>query len=137
MTYDIQNIVKNVPDWIENGFKTKEDMDQIETFGKYIAGKMNKRDKSITTSQIRIAYGEISRLKMRFDDTSLSDLMMLRAKIAYAAAREGGDTYRNLQKVITKGIDCASASQDINNAFKNLAHLFEAILAYHKAYGGK
>ena len=131
---DLNKLERTIPKWIESGFSSKEDLDLIEDFGKYIAGKSGGRGKSISTSQIRIAYGEISRLKMQFDET---DIMMLRPKIAYAAAREGGDKYQDLKKVLSIGIDKVSNSNDKKSAFNNLASMFEAMLAYHKAYGGK
>lgn len=142
MAYQKMNqMEQKVPEWIENGFSSKEDIDLIEEFGKHIADAREKKDGSyfagrnaISTSQIRIAYGEISRLKMQFDETAM---MMLRPKIAYAAARDGGPVYRDLQKVISSGIDTVANSEDKKKSFTNLANLFEAILAYHKAYGGK
>lgn len=130
---ELNSLEEAVPRWIKKGFSSKKDLDLIEHFGKYIAGKAGGRGKSISTSQIRIAYGEISRLKMQFDET---DMMMLRPKIAYAAAREGGEIYKDLRKVLTIAIDKVSELDDKEKAFKNLASMFEAMLAYHKAYGG-
>ena len=131
---NMNHLEKSVPHWIKNGFSNKKDLDLIEHFGKYVAGKAGGQGKSISTSQIRIAYGEISRLKMQFDHT---DVMMLRPKIAYAAAREGGDKYKDLKKVLTIAVDTVTESKNKEAAFNNLASMFEAILAYHKAYGGK
>lgn len=142
MAYQKMNqLEQKVPQWITGGFSSKEDIDLIEDFGKHIADPRPGRDgrffsgrNAISTSQIRIAYGEVSRLKMQFDETAM---MMLRPKIAYAAARDGGPVYKDLQKVISMGIDSVSASENKKKSFANLANLFEAILAYHKAYGGK
>ena len=142
MAYQKMNTLEQkVPEWIRQGFSAKEDIDLIEDFGKHVAdahpgkdGRFFSGRNAISTSQIRIAYGEVSRLKMQFDETAM---MMLRPKIAYAAARDGGPVYKDLQKVISLGIDSVAESENKAKSFNNLANLFEAILAYHKAYGGK
>lgn len=142
MAYRQMNKMKEkIPQWIENGFKQRSDMDLIEDFGKYLAdAKSTNRGgwkagwNAISTSQIRIAYGEVTRLKMQFDESAM---LMLRPKMAYAASRQNGDTYRDLQMVIAEGINSVANMQDKKSAFNNLANIFEAILAYHKAYGGK
>lgn len=137
----LDKVREKIPGWIEHGFTSHEDMDLIEDLGKYLAdaregnrGGWFAGRNAISTSQIRIAYGEITRLKMQFNESAM---MMLRPKIAYAAARDGGDVYKDLQMVISTGIDQVSKSNNKQNAFTNLANLFEAMLAYHKAYGGK
>ncbi len=137
---ELNTIKRKIPEWIEKGFSSKEDIDLIEDFGKYIAdakegknGKWFAGRNAISTSQIRIAYGEVTRLKMQFDETAM---MLLRPKIAYAAARDGGYIFNDFQKIISTGVDAVSASQNKKAAFNNLANIFEAILAYHKAYGG-
>ncbi|MCC5904835.1 MAG: type III-A CRISPR-associated protein Csm2 [Balneolaceae bacterium] len=137
----LEEIKKKIPQWIEEGFKSKGDMDLIEDFGKYLAdarstkwGGWREGRNAISTSQIRIAYGEVTRLKMQFDETAM---LMLRPKMAYAASRQSSDAYKDLQIVITEGINSISNSDNKQSAFNNLANIFEAMLAYHKAYGGK
>lgn len=137
----LDEIKKKIPQWIDQGFKSKRDMDLIENFGKYLAdarttkwGGWEAGRNAISTSQIRIAYGEVTRLKMQFDETAM---LMLRPKMAYAASRQSGDTYKDLQIVITEGINSIANSDNKKPAFNNLANIFEAMLAYHKAYGGK
>lgn len=139
----MEQIKKRMPEWIASGLRRKEDIDLIEEVGKHIADARpsNRGDgyisgnQAVSTSQIRIAYGEITRLKMRYDPTAM---MMLRPKLAYAAARNSGDTYNTLRDIIAMGInEVASTSHNPEQAFNNLASIFEAILAYHKAYGGK
>lgn len=127
MAYEkLKQMQSKIPQWIEKGFSSRDDIDLIEEFGKYLAD-------TISTSQIRIAYGEITRLKMQFNE---SELLMLRPKIAYAAARGKNAKYRELQSALTTAINTVSESADKETAFNNLASFFEATLAYHKAYGG-
>jgi len=142
MSYkNLNNIKQKIPKWIEEGFNSKSDIDLIEDFGKYLAdarqtnrGRWKSGWNAISTSQIRIAYGEVTRLKMQFNETSM---LMLRPKMAYAASRQSGDAYKDLQVVISEGINTIANSNNKKSAFNNLANIFEAMLAYHKAYGGK
>jgi|SRR5690625_1289504 len=142
MAYRQMNKMKEkIPQWIENGFRVQSDIDLIEDFGKYLAdaqptkwGGWKSGKNSISTSQVRIVYGEITRLKMQFDESSM---LMLRPKMAYAASRQSGNTYKDLQVVISEGINLVANSKDKKSAFNNLANIFEAMLAYHKAYEGK
>lgn len=141
----MRDVERSMPDWVKSGVRTEADIDLIEDIGKFIAdAKQSDRGgyrsgfNAVSTSQIRIAYGEITRLKMKFDDTSL---MMLRPKLAYAAARanDKGGTYASLSEIIKIGVNAVAATEEQQRpkAFNNLASVFEAILAYHKAYGGK
>lgn len=128
--------VSKIPDWLTQGI-SKDTIDFTEKFGQYLA-KPPKESKggALSTSQIRTAYGEITRLKMRFN---LSEALMIKPKMAYAAKRANNETSSDLERVISAGIDAvANASIDQQEkVFNNLANLFEAILAYHKANGGK
>jgi CRISPR type III-A-associated protein Csm2 len=82
-------------------------------------------------AQIRRVFGEVKRLTMRWEPIRLR---MLRPKLAYIAARagRGGQMLRN---ILTPGIDTVFEAQDENvqQQFKVLADLFEALLAYFYA----
>lgn len=146
MAYNrMRDVEQAMPNWVKNGVTTAYDIDLIEDIGKFIAdakednrGGYRSGFNAVTTSQIRIAYGEITRLKMKFDDTAL---MMLRPKLAYAAARanDRAGTYAGLSQIIKFGVNAVAATEQTQKqkAFNNLASVFEAILAYHKAFGGK
>lgn len=117
---------------IQKGFN-KAGMDFAEKAGRSIKG--------VSTSQIRNAYGEITRLKMK-DDVSEADILMVKPKLAYAAARADRDKsqYMYLKDILSHAIDVATEDNDpteMSLKFKNLTALFEAILAYHKVAGGK
>lgn len=67
---------------------------------------------------------------------------MLRPKLAYAAQRAGGRGIDSLRKVletahiaVTEMVDNEDAKAE--KAFENFVDFFEAILAYHKANGGR
>ena len=65
------------------------------------------------------------------EDFQRSDLVMLKPKLAYAAARNREVT--DLKDALTQAID----QVDDEKKFKNFVDFFEATLAYHKAAGGQ
>jgi len=105
-----------------------------EKMGQYMA------DAKLTNSKIRSIYGEIKRIQMGEFEKERSSFYLLRPKVAYALGREkaskGNKGYEGLElfKII---FDESSKSVSDTESFKNFCNLFEAILAYHKAYGGK
>ncbi len=88
----------------------------------------------LSTSQIRNVFGEVKRLQMRkeFDVYAARELLLLKPKLAYQAGRHGGKV-KDLEQILSKAIDRVTDPKH----FENFADFFEAILAYHKAHGGK
>lgn len=91
----------------------------------------------LTTSQIRNVFGEVKRLQMRFE---ANRLRMLKPKLAYMGARAGEGGQR-LRDVLSHSVDAVfsgnPAEQEILQRFQRMVDFFEAILAYHKAFGGR
>lgn len=92
-------------------------------------------DQRLTTSQIRTVFGEMRRLQTQYRSDRLR---MLKPKLAYMAARSG-EGGRRLREVLDKGINevFADSSGQEHQRFRRLMDFFEAILAYHKAKGGR
>jgi len=117
------------PEWI-----TKEaDEDLIryaEKAGEFLVKK------GLTNSKIRNIYGEIKRIQMGTFEKEKSAFILLKPKVAYAFGRE--DRNRNDGIHLFKLIFDRS-SQDVSDgkSFQNFCNFMEAILAYHKANGGK
>lgn len=131
----LQNGMAKMPEWIKTQVN-KEAIDFAEKFGKYLA------DQRFTNSQIRNIFGEIKRLQMKkWDKTVESSLLLLKPKLAYSAKRQMGRQAENaaieLKDFLCKGIDIVIDSEDQQDSFEHFANIFEAILAYHKAHGGK
>lgn len=114
-----------------------EDIDSIgESYGERFADKYN----GIKTNQVRNIYSSIiaMRVKMRLKENKTvpfaelkKDLVLLKPKLAYAAGR---------QKVVRPLYDLVSQAITITKEEKGLSNfiaLMEAIVAYHKFYGGK
>ena len=91
-------------------------------------GRRLARD--LKTAQIRKIYGAVKKIQLS-DEFRRNDLILLKPKLAYAAARKGEVTA--LKEALTQAIDRVG---DDPERFKNFVDFFEATLAYHKAAGG-
>ncbi len=87
--------------------------------------------RNLTTSQIRNIYGAVKKMQMR-GELDTHKLVMLKPKLAYAAKRHGGGV-ETLRDVLTQAIDLVGND---SKKFNRFVDFFEAILAYHRAYGG-
>lgn len=132
--------------WIQDTFDDKT-ISFAETFGKYLV------ENRLTTSQIRNVFGEVKRIESNvgdeFNKSTYKDFLLLRPKIAYAAKRSGSRGILDFQKVMDKAHNAVTGVQLTDNdgkksieqkradAFKNFKDFFEAVLAYHKAFGGR
>lgn len=99
-----------------------------EEMGKFMA--QNK----LTNSKIRSIYGEIKRIQMGEFEKEKSSFYLLKPKVAYALGRDEHNEGLKLFKLI---FDCSSADVVDQKTYQNFCNFIEAILAYHKAYGGK
>lgn len=134
--------------WISEQFETNT-INYADKFGKYLY------QNRLTSSQMRIIYGEVKRIEaniLAINDTqsaeqqgeslkrSKKDFLLLRPKIAYAAKRSGSRGIEDLQKVMEVAhgaVELDEGRARFKETMENFADFFEAILAYHKAYGGR
>ena len=67
------------------------------------------------------------------------DFMMLKPFLAYAAGRQNNEGLKEFKTKMTCGIEAVIDGDAATEGqrFKNFCKLFEAVLAYHKAHGGK
>ncbi len=84
----------------------------------------------LRTSQIRKIYSAVKKIQM--GTFSRNALVMLKPKLAYAAARKPEVT--ELKDALIQGIEMVD---DDPNKFKNFVDFFEAVIAYHRASGGE
>ena len=89
-----------------------------------------KLARNLKTSQIRKVYGAVKKIQMS-EEFNRNELIMLKPKLAYAAARKA--EVEELKDTLTKAIN----EVDDDKKFKNFVDFFEAILAYHRAFGGE
>lgn len=96
-----------------------------EAFGRHIA-------RDVSSSHIRNIYGTVKQMEM--SGFNYHELILLKPKIAYAAKRDGHRAAEELRDLLTAAIDAVGEAA---TRFQRFADFFEAILAYHKAYGGR
>ena len=98
-----------------------------EGFGKFL--KKNK----VTTSQIRNAYGNMKKLEMSgWQSRTQREVLLLKPRLAYAAGR-----HRNGLTKLKEVMDSAIDAVEDKESFQRFCQFFEAIVAYHRAEGGK
>jgi CRISPR-associated protein Csm2 len=97
----------------------------------------------LTTAQIRALFGEVRQIEAEWSldnkkPEAFRRLVLLKPKLAYRARRERGQAVKMLVDVLDKSLDQVTqgdlAARDGN--FRRFVEFFEAILAYHKSYGG-
>jgi len=104
-------------------------VNNAEKLGRHLGGRLS-------TSQIRRIFSDVKQME-NYDKNRLN---LLRPKMAYTAARHGhkkqgrlvGEIV-DLQEVLDECIRKTNSEEE----FKNFRDFFEAILAYHRYYGGK
>jgi CRISPR-associated protein Csm2 len=115
------------PTWI-----TKEATPSLVEYAEE-AGKFMAKN-GLTNSKIRSIYGEIKRIQMGEFEREKSSFFLLKPKVAYALGRDDKNEGLKLFKLI---FDKASEYVNSQKSYQNFSNFIEAILAYHKAYGGK
>lgn len=98
--------------------------------------------KALNTSQIRALFGEVRQIEgqMTVDHKKAwRRLHLLKPKMAYRVRRAQGVGVRGLVEVLNPAVDEVLKAKDEETQkkyFKHFVEFFEAILAYHKYYGG-
>ena len=104
------------------------------------------KGQGLTTSQIRALFGEVRQIQGQWtmDSTTQRQLarrriIFLKPKMAYRARKERGRAVQELVNVLDPALDVVISEKDLTKQqedFNRFVEFFEAILAYHKAYGG-
>lgn len=115
------------------------DVDRLIRWAEDVGGGL-ARNERLTTSQVRNFFGAVRQIEAEIepntDELSSSTyrrLRLLKPKLAYQGKREGRGV-ETLGKVLMPAIDLVG---DDVKRFKRFVEFFEAILAYHKAAGGR
>ena len=98
----------------------------------------------LTTNQIRALFGEVRQIEAQWQMGKEQQrkaerrLILLKPKMAYRAKRERGRGVKELVSVLEPAIDLiiSEKGQKKQDNFQRFVEFFEAILAYHKSYGG-
>jgi CRISPR-associated protein Csm2 len=111
------------------------------------------KNQGLATSQIRALFGEVRQIQAEWGiaarrDHALRRLILLKPKMAYRARKERGRAVEELVNVLDPALDlvvnapppredqAAGTANNQDDNFQRFVEFFEAILAYHKAYGG-
>ena len=111
------------------------------------------KDQGLATSQIRALFGEVRQIQAEWGipgrrQHALRRLVLLKPKMAYRARKERGRAVEQLVKVLDPALDLVvrarppkedeppGTGNNKDDNFQRFVEFFEAILAYHKAYGG-
>lgn len=104
------------------------------------------KNSGLTTSQIRALFGEVRQIQAQWSmggaaaQQARRRLLLLKPKMAYRARRESGRAVEELVGVLDPAIDYVVRARDLEAQeanFGRFVEFFEAILAYHKAHGGR
>lgn len=104
------------------------------------------KNSNLTTSQIRALFGEVRQIEAMWwtggqnRQRALRRLILLKPKMAYRAHRERGKGVQQLVDELNPALEQVIKEQDSvkqDGNFKRFVEFFEAILAYHRACGGK
>lgn len=122
-----------IQSFITQDANAKAMVEFAETLGKHL------QEKKVTTSQIRNAYGNMKKLEMAGwqGNRTQREILLLKPRLAYAAGRQqdrvAKEGLENLRQVMDSAINAVNEEE----SFKRFCQFFEAIIAYHKAAGGK
>jgi CRISPR-associated protein Csm2 len=122
----------------------KDEPEKLVTLAEAIGRRLALDDK-LTTSQIRNIFGEARKIQARWnrDRSERTALVLLQPKLAYQAARHR--QVDHLKSCLTDAINAVvqpgptgSDRESVEfERFRRFMDFFEAILAYHKASGGR
>lgn len=130
----IEDLLTNtdVTSCVKNGIN-EEMVLKAEKTGKFLA------DCKLTTSQIRNIFGEMRRIQMNGYEKEKASFILLKPKLAYTVKRNFNKGIEKFYEIFCWGYDAIDKSNDNEGKcqFQNFLNLLEAILAYHKYYGGK
>jgi CRISPR-associated protein Csm2 len=121
-------------------------VEQARAIGKQAA------EAKLTTNQIRNVYGPVRQIELTWPEVgdagdekqqqrasaAYRQVVLLKPKMGYLAARD--PKLADLELILGAGIDeiaLAASEKERRVRFKRFVEFFEAILAYHKKFGGR
>lgn len=118
--------------WITDG-ADQEMVDYTDEAGKRM------KNGNLTASQIRNIYGEIKRIQIGGYEKNKASFLLLQPKLAYIVGRTEAKSRGNSEGIRVYQDIFLKAAKLVNNekTYQNFCNLMEALVAYHKYYGGK
>ncbi|MCB1825920.1 MAG: type III-A CRISPR-associated protein Csm2 [Candidatus Competibacteraceae bacterium] len=124
---------QKIQSFITQDASAKAMVEFAEKLGKHL------KEKKVTTSQMRNAYGNMKKLEMAGwqGNRTQREVLLLKPRLAYAAGRQQDRDAREGLKSLKDTMDSAIDVVNNEDSFKRFCQFFEAIIAYHKSAGGK
>jgi CRISPR-associated protein Csm2 len=121
-----------IKEWITTEINS-DTIDFADKLGKYVA------ENQLTTSQIRIFFGEMKKIQMNGFNKERTNFLLLLPKLAYAVKRHDKEGLKKLYEMFGEAYAHVKDEKDSEGEkrFNNAMQLTEAVLAYHKYHGGR
>jgi CRISPR-associated protein Csm2 len=129
---DFKKFVRFEPKWIKEG-SSPEMIEACEFIGRFMAHAGKNDNQALTKSQIRNVFGEIKRIQIKGFENEKKSFYLLKPKVAYNAGRHNKLGILVFKEYFNLAHACVENASD----YEHFCDFFEAILAYHKAHGGK
>lgn len=114
--------------WLREGGITKETISWSEEMGVYLV------EEGLTTSSFRKFFGEMRRIQNLKDSRKKEDILLLKAKLAYDAARKGDQGMKSFYLKLKDALETCGEQPD---SFDRFVKIVEAVVAFHKFNGGR
>lgn len=126
------------PAWIV-GMLDNAAVDFAQRFGEHLCDLQNGRlgRMALTTNQIRNFFGEVKRIQAKTYEKEKSAFLLIRPKLAYAEARALQKSGKSRITDFRQVMERAHAAVNNEQQFQNFVDFLEAVLAFHKFYGGR
>jgi len=125
---------------LEKIITTDDGTELLVTCAEKIGEALADRNASLSTNQIRAIFGEVRRIEgdWKIDKVRANQsLILLKPKMAYRAKKEETKYNKSVGHLTTVLEDAINLINAEDKNFTRFVNFFEAILAYHKKYGGK
>ncbi|PAC26456.1 type III-A CRISPR-associated protein Csm2 [Flectobacillus sp. BAB-3569] len=116
---------QTLEDMLSNGIK---DLSALEDLGKDL--------KEIKTTQIRKFFGSMRQIQADFGNRS-GEIIMLEPRLAYAKGKAKKESQPGLDKLYKSLSPLIKKIDNDKAKFDSFVRIVEAIVAYHKYYGGQ
>ncbi|MEZ0542917.1 type III-A CRISPR-associated protein Csm2 [Fibrella arboris] len=122
-------MAQTIEQMLDEGIK---ELDALQQMG------IRLKETDVKTSQIRKFFGALKRIQVDFDNLK-SEIILLEPRLAYAYGKaKGGDGGKEGLKHMYDTLGPLIKKIDINpEKFNRFVQITEAVVAYHKAEGGK
>lgn len=121
-------------DWIPIDLIFNRSPEKDNEFIDAVKNKVESNKEKITTSQLRNIFSTIKSLE--YSEKNKTKINLLRVKFAYISGRSD-KREMNEMKNLCEFLDKLILQIKDEKSWKEFKDFFEAIIAYHKFYGGK